>query len=196
MMIILRKSDKEISLHHDNLEGNAVAILVLISGSNNSGKSIYAEQLIAKTIGKRYYIATMRPCTEDNHRRIKRHRAQRQGLGFDTIESPYQVGNAPVSSDGVVLLEDVSNLLANAMFEKGGSSDSVFRDICTLADRCRILVVVTIAGLKDDGYDAETVAYINGLNEINQKLFDKASVAISMQEGTPVYQKGDVHVLI
>lgn len=71
MMIILRKSDKEISLHHDNLEGNAVAILVLISGSNNSGKSIYAEQLIAKTIGKRYYIATMRPCTEDNHRRIK-----------------------------------------------------------------------------------------------------------------------------
>ena len=103
MMIILRKSDKEISLHHDNLEGNAVAILVLISGSNNSGKSIYAEQLIAKTIGKRYYIATMRPCTEDNHRRIKKHRAQRQGLGFDTIESRYQLGNAPVSSDGVVL---------------------------------------------------------------------------------------------
>ena len=40
----------------------------------------------------------------------------------------------------VVLLEDVSNLLANAMFEKGGSSDSVFRDICALADRCRIFV--------------------------------------------------------
>jgi len=106
------------------------------------------------------------------------------------------VGNAPVSSGGVVLLEDVSNLLANTIFEKGGDPDSVFHDICALADRCRILVVVTIAGLKDDGYDAETVAYINGLNEINQKLFDKASVAISMQEGTPVYQKGDVHVLI
>lgn len=196
MMIILRKSDKEISLHHDNLEGNAVAILVLISGSNSSGKSIYAEQLIAKTTGARYYIATMRPCTEDNHRRVEKHRAQRQGLGFDTLECPYQIGNAPISPDGVVLLEDVSNLLANAMFEKGGSSDSVFRDICALADRCRILVVVTIAGLKDDGYDEETVAYINGLNKINQKLFDKASVAISMREGTPVYQKGDAHVLI
>ena len=173
-----------------------MAILVLISGSNNSGKSIYAEQLIAKTVGKRYYIATMRPCTEDNYRRIEKHRAQRQGLGFDTLECPYQVGNVSISSHGVVLLEDVSNLLANAMFEKGGSSDSVFRDICALADRCRILVVVTIAGLKDDGYGKETVAYINGLNEINQKLFDKASVAISMQEGTPVYQKGDAYVLI
>ena len=87
-------------------------------------------------------------------------------------------------------------MLANAMFEKGGSSDSVFRDICALADRCRIFVAVTITGLKDDGYDEETVSYINGLNEINQKLFDKASVSISMQEGTPVYQKGDAYVLI
>ena len=172
-----------------------MAILVLISGSNNSGKSIYAEQLIAKTTGDRYYIATMCPCTEDNHRRIEKHRVQRQGLGFDTIECPYQVGNALVSSGGVVLLEDVSNLMANAMFEKGGNSDSVFRDICALADRCRILVAVTIAGLKDDGYDEETATYVNGLNEINRKLFDKASVAISMQKGTPVYQKGDVHVI-
>ena len=173
-----------------------MAILVLISGSNNSGKSIYAEQLIAKTIGKRYYIATMLPFTEDNHRRIEKHRAQRQGLGFDTLECPYQIDDVSVSSDGVVLLEDVSNLLANAMFEKGGSSDSVLRDICALADRCRILVVVTIAGLKDDGYDEETAAYINGLNDINRKLFEKASIAISMQDGTPVYQKGDAHVLI
>ena len=171
-----------------------MAILVLISGSNNSGKSIYAEQLIAKTTGDRYYIATMLPCTEDNHRRIEKHRAQRQGLGFDTIECPYQVGNAPVSSGGVVLLEDVSNLLANAMFEKGSDPDSVLHDICVLADRCKALVAVTIAGLKDDGYDEETATYVNGLNEINRKLFDKASVAISMQEGTPVYQKGDAHV--
>ena len=76
-----------------------MAILVLISGSNNSGKSIYAEQLIAKTNGARYYIATMLPCIEDNHRRIEKHRAQRQGLGFDTMECPYQVGNAPVPLD-------------------------------------------------------------------------------------------------
>ena len=173
-----------------------MAILVLISGTNNSGKSAYAEQLISKTTGDRYYIATMLPCTEDNHRRIEKHRIQRQGLAFETIECPYQIGNAPVTSDGVVLLEDVSNLLANAMFEKGYDPDYVLSDICALADRCKALVAVTIAGLKDDGYDEETAAYINGLNRINQRLFEKASVAISMQEGTPVYQKGDAHVLV
>lgn len=170
--------------------------LVLISGPNSSGKSLYAEQLIAGTTGSRYYIATMLPCTEDNHLRIEKHRARRQGLKFKTIECPYQVGNTPVPSDGVVLLEDVSNLLANVMFEKGGDPDRVFHDICDLAERCRILVAVTITGLKADGYDEGTSAYIMGLNTINRRLFDKASIAILMQEGIPTYQKGDVHAII
>lgn len=173
-----------------------MATLVLISGSNNSGKSVYAEQLIVQTKGDRYYIATMRPVTEDNHRRIEKHREQRRGLGFETLECPYQVGNAPVSADSAVLLEDVSNLLANAIFEKGIEPDSVFHDICDLADRCGILVAVTISGLINEGYDKETAAYIDSLNEINRKLLDKAAVAVSMQDGTPVYQKGDIHDFI
>ena len=65
-----------------------MAILVLISGSNNSGKSIYAEQLIAKTIGKRYYIATMRPCTEDNHRRIESTERKDKGLVLIRLSVP------------------------------------------------------------------------------------------------------------
>lgn len=173
-----------------------MAVLVLVSGSNNSGKSLYAEQLIAQTKGERYYIATMLPCTDDNHRRIEKHRAQRRGLGFQTLECPYQVGNASVAADGVVLLEDVSNLLANAIFEKGGDADSVFKDICDLLNRCRVLVAVTISGLNDDGYDAETSAYINGLNEINQKLFERATIAITMQDKIPMYQKGDAYDFI
>lgn len=112
------------------------------------------------------------------------------------MECPYQVGNVSVSSDGVVLLEDVTNLLANVMFEKGGNFNRVFHDICDLAGRCRILIVVTISGLKEERYDEETVSYIHSLNELNQKLFDNAAVVISMQDKIPVYQKGDIHDLI
>lgn len=172
-----------------------MAILVLISGSNSSGKSLYAEQLIAQTKGERYYIATMLPYTEDNHRRIEKHRAQRQGLGFQTLECPCQVGNVSVAAGSVVLLEDVSNLLANAVFEKGGNADRVFQDICSLLHRCRILVAVTISGLQEEGYDPETAAYISGLNEINQRLFECADIAITMQDSIPIYQKGDTHDL-
>ena len=137
----------------------------------------------------------MQPCTEENHLRIEKHRRQRQGLGFQTLECPYQIGDAPVSTDGVVLLEDVSNLLANAVFEKGNSAENVFLDICALAERCAILVAVTISGLKDEGYEGETADYIHGLNDINKRLFEKAAVAITMRDGIPVCQKGDIHDL-
>lgn len=173
-----------------------MAVLVLVSGSNNSGKSRYAEQLIAQTTGGRYYIATMLPCTEENHRRIEKHRTQRKELKFETLELPYRVGDAAVTADGVVLLEDVSNLLANAIFEKNGCADSVLEDIDKLLDRCRILVAVTISGLKNDGYDAETQKYISSLNRLNKKLFERATVAITMQDKIPTYQKGDIHDLL
>ena len=169
---------------------------VLISGANDSGKSRFAEQLIASTTGDRYYIATMRPCTAENGLRIEKHRRQRNGLGFQTLELPCQIQDAPVTPDSVVLLEDVSNLLANVMFEQGGSADLVYREICGLLARCRLLVAVTISGLCADGFEAQTAAYINALNQLNQDLQGLAKVAVTMQNGLPVYEKGDVRALV
>lgn len=167
--------------------------LILISGANSSGKSAFAEQLIGKTQGERYYIATMIPHTKDNYLRIEKHRHQRERLDFHTLELPYQVGEACVTADSTALLEDVSNLLANNIFEKGNSADSVFQDICKLTKRCRRVVAVTISGLDGSGYDEETAAYIDSLNKLNKKLFDIAAAAITMQDKAPVYQKGEIH---
>ena len=165
--------------------------LILISGPNGSGKSLFAEELIAKTEGKRSYIATMKPQTEDNFSRIEKHREQRAHLCFETLELPYEVDSASVSRDSVVLLEDVSNLFANAYFEKNGSVESVFADIEGLKNRCKLLVAVTISDLKDEGYDEETAAYIKGLNQLNWRLFDLADLAFAMENGQPVRLKGE-----
>ncbi len=168
---------------------------MIISGANGSGKSRFAEDQIAKTSDTRFYIATMKPQTEENYQRIEKHKKQRQGLRFQTLELPYQVGDAPVEPESVVLLEDVSNLFANAWFEKQGSVDSVFEDICKLAGRCKWLAAVTIAGLEATGYDAETTAYICGLNQLNTWLLEKADVSIVMKEQQPVWEKGDPDAL-
>ena len=173
--------------------GPAGARLILISGGNGSGKSLYAEELVSRTEGARFYVATMLPCTEDNHRRIEKHREQRRGLGFVTLECPRNVGSLSPSADGVVLLEDVSNLLANAMFEDGGDAQSVFEDILALAARCRLLVAVTISGLVDEGCDAETREYIRQLDRLNRMLHDRAVVAVAMRDRVPNIEKGDIH---
>lgn len=167
--------------------------IILIAGSNGSGKSVFAESLVARTTGERFYIATMQSQGDYNRQRIEKHRRQREGLGFTTMEKPYVVSDAAVSSDSVVLLEDASNLLANSIFEKGGSTDSVFRDILNLSSRCKELFIVTISGLSAEGYDGETADYIHAMDKLNRDLADAADTVVEMRQGTPVYMKGDSH---
>ena len=165
--------------------------LILVSGENSSGKSVFAEKTASSLGGKRYYIATMIPQTPDNHRRIEKHKKQREGLGFITLELPYGFSEVVVGPDSVILLEDVSNLLANNIFEKKKTADMVFDEIISLTEKCRAVVAVTISGLQDAGYDEETAMYIDSLNKINQKLYDKAWTAIKMVNGKPVFEKGE-----
>lgn len=166
--------------------------LVLVSGSSGSGKSLFAERLAAHAADDRFYIATMRPVTEDNRRRIAKHRRQRAGLGFTTFECPLHVSGAPVSAGSAVLLEDLSNLLANVLFESGGTADQVWDDLLGLQQRCLLLVVVTISGLSPHGCDAETAAYIDALNGLNERLLRRADAAVRMCCHEPVVCKGDL----
>ena len=164
--------------------------LILISGPNGSGKSRYAESLFASASPERYYIATMVPQTEENRRRIEKHRAQRAGLGFETLECPGPLAGLPVTPDSAVLLEDVSNLLANAVFARGETEDAVLRDLLALRERCALLVAVTIAGLSPEGYDGETRDYILALNDLNARLEALADGAAALSGGEAVWRKG------
>lgn len=170
--------------------------MILISGENGSGKSRFAEKLIENLPGERCYIATMIPQTEDNRRRIENHRKQREGLHFTTLEIGYQVKTAPVTPNSAVLLEDVSNLLANTVFEHKGSGEAVFRDICALAQRCGTLVAVTISGMDPEEYSGETADYIRTLNRLNEKLLSQADAAAQMQDHTAHWQKGDFYAAV
>ena len=69
-------------------------------------------------------------------------------------------------------------------------------DIEALCSRCRLLVAVTITGLCADGYDGETAAYIRALNGLNQRLHDRAAAAVTMKDGTPFAEKGDLDEII
>ena len=164
--------------------------LILISGPNGSGKSRYAESLFASAPPERYYIATMVPQTEENRRRIAKHRAQRADLGFETVECPGPLSSVSVPPEGAVLLEDVSNLLANAVFSRGETAEDVLGDILALQSRCAFLAAVTIGGLSEEGYDGETREYILALNSLNGRLEALADGSAVLSGGVPVWRKG------
>ena len=165
--------------------------MVLISGGNGSGKSRYAETLVSRTTGPRHYIATMQPQTEDNFRRVKKHIAQREGLNFTTWELPIHIDQAEIQPNGVVLLEDVSNLLGNTIFSQAGNREDVLDKIVALRNQCSLLIAVTIGGLSSKAYQGETAAYIEDLNSLNESLFALADAAATMVSGSPVWEKGN-----
>ncbi|MCL1796172.1 MAG: bifunctional adenosylcobinamide kinase/adenosylcobinamide-phosphate guanylyltransferase [Clostridia bacterium] len=172
---------------------------VLVLGPNGSGKSAFAEKTAVRlSSGAPTYIATMIPYGEEGKARVEKHRKQREFMGFCTVEKSFGVSDIPIPADTVVLLEDVSNLLGNALFaDKGlGNEDSVFTDITALCGKCRAAVLVSIDGLTPaQAYDDQTRGYVDALNRLNRRLSRFADAVIMMRDGRPVFAKGDAHAL-
>lgn len=171
-------------------------MIILISGPNSSGKSTLAEELITGVkSGKVYqgnliYIATMICRNEENEGRIIKHKLRRKDMGFRDIEEPFDLDNVHTEPADWVLLEDLSNLLSNRIFDKGGSRQEVLEQLCRLEGRCDRLFIVTISGLESEKYHGETASYINDLNYLNNTLSSVAQVHIEMKDHSPCYLKG------
>lgn len=108
-------------------------MMYLIIGGSGSGKSAYAEELLFSLpdAGKKYYIATMQVCDEESSRRVHKHRKQREGKKFYTIEQPVHVSGALTQMDAgkkSAMLECVSNLVANEMFAKDIYAEDMYAD--------------------------------------------------------------------
>ena len=167
-------------------------MMVLVIGPNGSGKSAAAEQLACELrtrtrnpTGSLVYIATLVPADDDGHQRVINHRQQRTGLGFTTIESPLGTFECGEVAE-VILLEDVSNLVANLAFS-GSHLDPVtatLTQIERLKSSCCHLIAVTIGGLTPDlSYDEETRMYIDALNQVNSALRQGADQVINTSTG-------------
>ena len=98
---------------------------ILISGGCKNGKSYYAQHIAQSQWKTRqsyplYYIATMKPVDREDDERITRHKKERSGWGFTTIEQPTDIENILQNCDhnGSFLLDSLTALLANEMFSE------------------------------------------------------------------------------
>lgn len=155
-------------------------MMILIAGPNGSGKSAFAESMVTELSGERVYLATMAAQTKENRERIQKHRKQRAGLNFRTVELPWRLERAVVGAEDLVLLEDASNLLANGIFAHGGTKEQALEQILALHRRCGVLICVTISGLSETGYSGGTAAYIRDLQWLNARLLEEADEAYEM----------------
>ncbi len=169
----------------------------LITGGSGSGKSAFAENFLVN-LGetKRFYIATMYPFDEESHQRIRRHRRMRSEKNFTTVECYTNLKKLQFPSDSNVLLECMSNLVANEIYQEEGAGrltvSAVLAGIRYLADMVENLVIVTNEIFSDGmDYDEETARYQEYLGKINESIAAFADRVTEVVYGIPITIKGD-----
>ena len=204
-------------------------MLELIIGGSGSGKSEIAEnravglyrsfclQSSGMIPGKNglIYLATMVNSGEEADSRIRRHRERRKGKGFITLERPSGIGALPdlIAERGylppgkecTVLLEALSDLLANEMFGCPGDDvssdvffsfdptayDGVLKDIEKLNSCFGNLVIVSDDIFRDGiDYKDEASMYLKGLASLHRGIAALADRVIEVAAGCGIVWKG------
>ncbi len=171
-------------------------MFTVVIGGSGSGKSEYAEALACREAGIRYYVATMQPFDEEMHARIKRHQDMRKEKGFTTIECYRDLASLECAYADVILMECMSNLLANEMYgTEVMRSDqeiltAVFSGVEHIRRQCQSCIVVSNDVFSSgEQYDKETSRYQRLLGGINQKLAAEADRVREVVCGIPVIWK-------
>jgi adenosylcobinamide kinase / adenosylcobinamide-phosphate guanylyltransferase len=120
--------------------------ITLVLGGARSGKSDHAEALARTTGLPRVYIATAEPSDDEMAARIARHRADRAGDGWTTIEAPLDLAGAMAreSRPGRIVLADCLTIwLSNTMLAGRDPSDAQEALLATLTAATGPVVLVS-----------------------------------------------------
>ncbi|MCR4940120.1 MAG: bifunctional adenosylcobinamide kinase/adenosylcobinamide-phosphate guanylyltransferase [Treponemataceae bacterium] len=190
-------------------------MIIFVYGGSGSGKSSFAEKCLSSFEGSRlYYIATMKVFDDEGRAKIQRHRKLREGKGFITIEQPTDMAlvaeklmgqldksleRASRTGKCSVLLECVTNLVANEMFtEKGPQEEACvvskiekgLEKLFSIADN----VVVVSGNVSADGaeYSETTLSYMRALGKVNSFIASECDEAYELVAGIPLPLFGQV----
>lgn len=178
-------------------------MIVFITGGAKNGKSSLAQDLAVMLSrgGKHYYIATMIPADEEDRERIRRHVADRDGMGFETVECGRNILSClnRVDPSGAFLLDSTTALLLNELFpDPNGEMDIAAAERCaddlvTFAKSVSNLVVVSDYIYSDAArYDPVTEVYRKSLARIDRKLAAVSDTVMEVNAGNIILYKGEM----
>ena len=177
---------------------------LFLSGGAKCGKSSLAQDLalaLAKD-GKRYYVATLIPSGEEDRARIRRHIADRDGMGFETVECFRNILDCldVADPDGVFLVDSVTAMVQNSLFpvEKNYEMDLDAASRCAdelvaFAKRVRHVIYVSDYIYSDaERYSESTEAYRKCLADIDRRLAQACDTVVEVSAGQYFVYKGEL----
>ena len=175
-----------------------------ISGGAKCGKSSLAQDLsVALSKGrKHYYVATLIPSGAEDDDRIKKHLADREGMGFETVECFQNILDCLKIADknGVFLVDSVTSLIQNSLFpvEMNYEMDLDGANRCAdalvaFAKTVRHAVFVSDYIYSDaERYSESTEMYRKCLADIDRRLAAVCDTVIEVSAGQFIIHKGDL----
>ena len=169
----------------------ATHLLTLVLGGARSGKSRYAEGLIAAAPPPWIYIATAEARDAEMAGRIAQHRARRSN-DWQTFEAPNDLAETLASAPkGPVLLDCLTLWLSNRMLAEADIDAEIDRLDQALARRAGPIVLVANEvgfGIVPDNALARRFRDLQG--GLNQRMAATADRVILMVAGLPLIVKG------
>lgn len=177
-----------------------------ISGGAKCGKSSLAQDLTVALSegGKRYYVATMISSGKEDDDRIRRHIADRDGMGFETVECFKNILDClkTADTDGAFLVDSVTALVQNALFpvEKNYELDPEAAKRCcdelvAFAGKVRHAVFVSDYIYSDaQRYSETTEQYRKCLADIDRRLAMVCNTVVEVSAGQYIVHKGELRL--
>lgn len=173
---------------------------VFLSGGAKCGKSALAQRICMSMSTRRYYVATLIPSCAEDDARIRRHLAERDGQGFETLECFYGTAGLLPYADGeaVFLLDSVTSLLQNVLFppQKDYAMDipaalRCIDEMCVFAHRAKNVVFVSDNIYCDaETYDEGTERYRRLLAQADRRLAALCDTVMEVTAGQNIVYKG------
>ena len=175
---------------------------VVISGGAKNGKSTLAQDLAVELAagGKHYYVATMISTGAEDDERIRRHIADRDGMGFETVECFTDIMDClkTADADAVFLVDSVTALVQNAMFpaeeDYEMDTDAAIRcgeSLVEFARTVRHAVFVSDYIYSDaQRYDQSTEEYRRCLAAVDRRLAAVCDTVVEVSAGQRIVHKG------
>lgn len=169
--------------------------LALILGGARSGKSRRAEALALEWGGKPVYLATAEPFDAEMRARVAKHRADREGRGWITVEEPLELTVAlerESTAGRVVLVECLTTWLGNLMVHEWPVEPELARlfaclDAGGLAD---LVLVANEVGLGIVPENRMARDFRDHAGRLHQELAARAGRVELVVAGIPVTVKG------
>lgn len=175
--------------------------VVLVTGGSRSGKSRHAQELAEGLEGRKVFVATCPEVDAEMEERIRRHREEREGKGWETIEEAVDLEDVlRRMKEGEVLLVDCLTLWVNNLMyetEKRGEEigeDEVEQRCRRLLDACAsrkgtVIFVTNEVGLGIVPENSLARRYRDLVGRCNQVVAAGADRVIFMVSGLPLKLK-------